>query len=303
MIRRILNKLESIYYYRYFSNVKHGATNTLLKKIYKSTDILFIEKVFQLDFFREIIDPLPLQIQTLKNVLVIAPHQDDEVIGLGGTLLKLKNVECSVTLVFLTDGANALNPSETKKIRSEEAKKVALKLNADCIEIGIPNNTMEIKCEHLEQMVSVFNSKKWDSVFTVWPMDYPPKHRICALFVQKALTKVKKPAFSMFLYSVHTEIIPNFFVDITSEEAEKQELLSCYESQLVAQAYDHLTIARDAWSSRFLSVSKEKRYVEVFFKVNIDEYNKIISIFHNVNTHELFKGHEICINSYNLFLK
>ena len=138
MIRRVLNKIENIYYYRYFSNVKNGATNTLLKKIYKSTDIVFVEKAFQLDFFREIIEPIPLEIKKLKNVLVLAPHQDDELIGLGGTLLRLKNTETNITLVFLTDGASLSDPLASKVIRSKEASKVAKELGAAIIEINIP---------------------------------------------------------------------------------------------------------------------------------------------------------------------
>lgn len=303
MIRRVLNKLESIYYYRYFSNVKNGSTNILLKKIYKSTDIVFIEKVFQLDFFREIIVPIPIDIKKQKNVLVLAPHQDDEVIAVGGTLLQLKEKGCKITLVFLTDGASLSDSLETKIIRSKEAKKVAKELNASIIEINIPNNTMKIGNEHLDHLISVFQLKEWDMVFSIWPIDNPPKHRICAFFVKEALKKLNQPKFPIFLYSVHTDLIPNFYVDITLEEEEKLRIIGFYKSQLKSQDYGHLSKARDAWSSRFLPVSNKKRYIEVFFKVNIEEYFKLVSIYDNVKINELFKGHEVCINSYKCILK
>lgn len=299
MIRRVLNKLESIYYYRYFSNVKNGATNTLLKKIYKSTDVLFIEKVFQLDFFREIIDPVQFEIKNQKEVLVLAPHQDDELIGLGGTLLHLKKIGAKLTLVFLTDGASLENTYESIKIRSDEAKKVAKELNADLIEINIPNDTLTIEHKHFTHLISIFNSKNWDEVFSIWPIDNPPKHRMCAYFIFKVIEKLIHPKFSISLYSVHTELIPNKFVDVTYEKDEKQRLIKFYDSQLKAQAYGHLAMARDAWSSRFLPVSDEERSIEVFFKVNIEEFNKLMNIYNNVDNIQLFKGNQVCINAFN----
>lgn len=303
MIRRILNKLESVYYYRYFSKVKEGASNTLLKKIYKSTDILFIEKVFQLDFFREIIEPVSFEIDNQKEVLVLAPHQDDELIGLGGTLLKFKQKGVNITLVFLTDGASLVDGPQSVKIRSIEAQKVADELNASIIEVAIPNDTMKIEQKHLSHLISIFDMKKWDEVFTVWPIDNPPKHRICAFFVGKALEMVKDKKLILSLYSVHTELIPNSFCEINDLVDEKQRLIAIYTSQLEQQAYDHLALSKDAWSTRFLPVSAEKRYAELFFRVNLNEYSRLINVFQNVNTNELFKGHDQCIAIFNSFLK
>lgn len=301
MIRRILNKLESIYYYRYFSKVENGANTTLLKKIYKSTDILFIEKVFQLDFFREIVEPQILEISDQKEILVLAPHQDDELIGLGGTLLKFKKNKKNITLVFLTDGASLSNPEE-KKVRFIEAKKVAHELNATLIEINIPNDTMKINENHLNDLISVFKMRKWDEVFSIWPIDNPPKHRICSFFVGKALEKINDKDFQINLYSVHTELIPNYYSDISSLIVEKQNLIAVYQSQLKQQAYDHLALSRDAWSSRFLPVSRDKRYIELFFKVNQKEYLRLMNVYKNVNCKELFKGHQDCIDIFNSYL-
>lgn len=137
MIKRFLNKLESIYKYRYFSRNDRGAYNFLLKKIYKSTDIDFIEKVWQLDYFRELIEPQKLKIQQLKNVLVLAPHQDDEVIGCGGTLSQLANQNCNITIGFITDGAELSNPKESVLIRNQESTNLCKALRATKIDLTI----------------------------------------------------------------------------------------------------------------------------------------------------------------------
>ncbi len=40
------------------------------------------------------------------NILVLAPHPDDEVLGMGGTIKKLSNKN-KISLVIMTDGASA----------------------------------------------------------------------------------------------------------------------------------------------------------------------------------------------------
>ena len=39
-----------------------------------------------------------------KNILVVAAHPDDEVLGCGGTLIKYKNNGYKINIVFFTDG-------------------------------------------------------------------------------------------------------------------------------------------------------------------------------------------------------
>ena len=40
----------------------------------------------------------------MKSISIIAAHPDEEVLGCGGTLLKLKNQGVELNLMFLTDG-------------------------------------------------------------------------------------------------------------------------------------------------------------------------------------------------------
>ena len=301
MIKRILNKLESIYKYRYFSLKEKGAYNFLVDKIYKSTDIDFIESAWKLDHFREVLVPQELDLENLKNILVLAPHQDDESIGCGGTLIKLAEKGCKITIAFLTDGAELSNPINSIPIRKKEAEQVASKLNASIENIGIDNVSMNITTKHFDDLVSLLN-KEWSAVFSVWPIDQPPKHRVCSYFFGKSL-KASNYSGTIINYAVHTDLLPNFYVDISKEIENKQKLLSLYSSQMDAQNYMHLSKGLDAWRSRYLKSSPKERYIETFLKIPTKGYQDFQNVYDKSNANQLFKGNEYCLKAFDKLKK
>ena len=42
-----------------------------------------------------------------KSLMVIAAHPDDEVLGCGGTLARLKKRNCIINTVFVSDGVSS----------------------------------------------------------------------------------------------------------------------------------------------------------------------------------------------------
>jgi LmbE family N-acetylglucosaminyl deacetylase len=296
MIRRILNKIETIYKYRYFSRNEKGAYKFLLKKIHKSTDIEFIENVWQLDYFREILEPQPLNIKNFRRVLVLAPHQDDEILGCGGTLLQLAEMGCEIHIGFLTNSAELSNPEESVTKRHLEAQTVCTALNSTMRDLGIDNISMTVQKKHIETLKD-WLSQDWDAVFTIWPVDQPPKHRVCSYLVGKAISKSSYNGLINF-YSVHTDLLPNFYVDISGEIKKKQELMAYYTSQLKAQRLDHMSKGLDAWRSRFLPESSNKRYVETFMQIPAEAYQDFQNIYEKSNVRKMFKANDTCIKSF-----
>jgi LmbE family N-acetylglucosaminyl deacetylase len=71
--------------------------------------------------------------------LVFAPHQDDETLGCGGTLLQKTAVGATVQMVFMTDGrsshAHLMPADELAALRTQEATHAAEKL-------GIPSQNV-----------------------------------------------------------------------------------------------------------------------------------------------------------------
>ena len=57
-----------------------------------------------------------LKFQKKNKILIVAAHPDDEMLGCGGTILKLKK-KCDIHVMFMTDGVSSRgkNNSEKKK--------------------------------------------------------------------------------------------------------------------------------------------------------------------------------------------
>ena len=59
------------------------------------------------------------------NILIIAPHPDDEVLGMGGTIKKISKKN-NVSLLVMTDGASAqYSDPKMIRVRKESCKKSA----------------------------------------------------------------------------------------------------------------------------------------------------------------------------------
>jgi LmbE family N-acetylglucosaminyl deacetylase len=74
----------------------------------------------------------------LAPAIVFSPHQDDETLGCGGTILKKRQMGASVRVVFMTDGTASpltIPAAELKPLREREAR-------AACQQLGIEPNSV-----------------------------------------------------------------------------------------------------------------------------------------------------------------
>jgi N-acetylglucosamine malate deacetylase 1 len=87
-----------------------------------------------------------------KNVLVIVAHADDETLGCGGTIQKLKKLGYQVYVMIFTDGVSSRKKKLSKEIqnRSNQIKKVSKLLNFKIFKhYNLPDNELD-KISNLE---------------------------------------------------------------------------------------------------------------------------------------------------------
>lgn len=77
-----------------------------------------------------------LDITGWHDVVVVAPHPDDEVLGVGGLMRRLVRDGTSVTVVAVTDGEAARPPAGWTAQRLGVAR--TLEATAACAELGVP---------------------------------------------------------------------------------------------------------------------------------------------------------------------
>lgn len=184
----------------------------------------------------------------MKKIIVISAHPDDEILGVGGTLLKHKKRGDEIywlitTNIFETGGFS----EERVRSRNEEIKTVAHKIGAEkTFQLDYP--TMSLSSSSLISMVpkisEVFNEVKPEIIYCLNRSDAHSDHRITFDAVMACTKSFRYPFVKQVLmYECISEtefapnlpekiFMPNYFVDITSFMSEKLGIMKVYESEL-----------------------------------------------------------------------
>lgn len=298
----IVGKLRILLKQLMVTRAKHGPYRYLIKNWRDISDLDLAVNVLGTDFFREELAPLPLPVSDLRSILVIAPHQDDEAIGAGGTLLLASQANVKIDILFFTDGAQDNGPvsvSEMIQIRHDEAEQVCHKLGATLHTLAVSNLQPVITRDHLELIADLVNQLKPQVIMLPWLLDSPPKHRLVnhTLWLVHQLKPL--PDCEIWGYQVHNMLYPNGYVDITSVAAQKRELIQFYPSQNeYYQCYDHLAMGISAWNARILPVelgNVSPKYAEIFFTTPLYEYSELIQKFYFNNLECTYLGNHVVL--------
>lgn len=204
----------------------------------------------------------------MQRILVIAPHKDDELIGLGGTLLKYISKGDEVYICVVTRGYPPMWTEEETQAGKKEAY--------SCHEfMGVKKTYMldfpavllekEDKYKINDRLCEVVAEVKPDVVFIPHYGDMQKDHQIVAESSMVALRpKYKHVVRKIYGYetlsetgwnipNIQNEFIPNTFVDISDFLEKKLECMKYYKSQLGAfpnarslEAIEHLAKYRGA---------------------------------------------------------
>lgn len=200
----------------------------------------------------------PLFMVGLKNqrLLVIAPHPDDEVLGCGGLIKKIKDNKGKVYVLFMTVGNTqdfSKKGSSTFRQRVSEIEKVAKFLKYDDYTIAFPGDTFHLKLDKLSQLELISALEKGPmsisqlnpSIIALpQPPDYNQDHRASALATIAALRPAPgefKPVVPLILgyefaptaaWGVAPLNSPNFFVSLSESDLKtKVKAMEFYASQ------------------------------------------------------------------------
>ena len=116
----------------------------------------------------------------IKNAVIIAPHPDDETLGVGGTIKRLVESDVKVSILIVSGHMPPLYSLETYKKTLNECKKVFKYLGVSDYEfLDIPATKLnEVSTSDLNAKINNFISKRNpDTIFIPFP-DRHIDHRI-----------------------------------------------------------------------------------------------------------------------------
>jgi LmbE family N-acetylglucosaminyl deacetylase len=197
------------------------------------------------------------------NILVIAAHPDDEILGMGGTIKKFTKKGHKVKIVIMATGIEARRSTNFEnqdkyeisdkeksviknqiiKIRSHSRKAVKL-LGVNDIEfLDFPDNEMD-KISNLQitkVIESLINKFKPSKIFTHSPHDINIDHRL----IYQAVITATRPNSKQIVDEVYsfeipsstewffpTSFQPNVFVDISKELKIKLKSMKEYKTEI-----------------------------------------------------------------------
>jgi N-acetylglucosamine malate deacetylase 1 len=182
-----------------------------------------------------------------ERALVIAPHPDDDILGVGGFIKKLSNSGCEVIVLTVSGHLPPVYSEENFAITVKEAEQAHKLVGvAHCEYLKIPATKIgDVPISELNaKFAGVVNEFKPSLVLCPYP-DRHIDHRLvfeAAMVAARPIgagSDIKLLAAYETLSETHwnaphieCNFVPNWVVDITSTIEIKKQALSCFESQL-----------------------------------------------------------------------
>jgi LmbE family N-acetylglucosaminyl deacetylase len=201
------------------------------------------------------------------NVLVIAPHPDDEAIGCGGSIRLHADQGDRVDVVFLSSGELGLKHLDTReawRIRESEAEASAACLGITSLKfLRLPDWFVG---DHLSEatasLAPIIEKICPGIVYVPHLNEWHPDHKAAFRSAQSAIAASEAAAPQLRAYEVWTPMAEHQIVqDITSVMAIKLVAVGQYRSQLAGFKYDRAVRGLNQYRGE---LAGHCRFAEVF---------------------------------------
>jgi N-acetylglucosamine malate deacetylase 1 len=205
--------------------------------------------------------------EKIMNVLVIAPHPDDESIGCGGTICLHVARGDRVSAVFLTSGELGLKKLPREKAwatREAEAQKAGKILGLhELYFLRCPDWMLnEHKRETVQVLAPILKQAAPEIIYLPHPDEWHPDHKESLPILKAALKQSRLKSPTLFGYEVWTPLSAHDHVeDISPVMARKLRAVRAHRSQLGGFKYDRAIAGLNQYRGE---MAAKVRYAEVF---------------------------------------
>jgi LmbE family N-acetylglucosaminyl deacetylase len=217
-----------------------------------------------------------------ENVLVISPHPDDEIIGCGGTLIKLLEEGSIVTVLQLTDGCHTAalkdSPSHiSKTVRLKEAEIVAENLGiAELILFKEVGPRFKCTTDNVKKLSDILKRLHPKVIFVPFINDIQPEHIVANEILRKSLeaSMLNLSDVRILSYEVWSLVPPNCYCIINEQFDKKAEMLMKYRTGMKVVDYVHFCESLNSYHA--YNLLGKKGFVEVFLDIDAKTYMELI---------------------------
>ena len=212
-----------------------------------------------------------------KRFIIVSPHPDDAELGMGGTILTLKEKKHYVAIIDMTSGEPT--PYGSKDKRKKETREATKILGVDeRLNLDLPNRYLFDSKDARLLLAGKIRLIRPDIIFCPYPEDAHPDHKSAASISEGArfytkYTKISlegEPWYSeyLFYYSCsHLRKIPSmsFLIDISAHYRNKTKAMQCYRSQFFDNPKNRSVFEWVEARDRYYGTLIKKQYAEPFF--------------------------------------
>lgn len=217
-----------------------------------------------------------------RAVLALSPHPDDEIVGAGGTLLRLVRAGARVTLIQATDGSDswALRraPNDVRRtVRMAEARAVAQAAGIErLIEWREDNRSFQRTDALVERLAGLLRELAPALVFTPFLTDAHGDHRTLNRILADALERYPESvaATRVLGYEVWGSAAPALFCDVTEVREEQEALLFQYPTGMKVDDFVELCEHRNYYNA--CKLLGRAGYAEVFHAAPATDYPGLV---------------------------
>lgn len=215
----------------------------------------------------------PLEIQVKDRILIVAPHPDDECIGVGG-LIALYPRQCDV--VVMTDGRYGnplISPKQMQRIRAQEFESAMEFAGVGHFFMyGIEDGKLIMYKQCLAQV----DFSCYSFVFLPNPDDNHSDHTAAYEYAMEAIKKQRITNIRVFQYEVHKPLADvTSHLDISNVIDKKQHLLGLYASQMRIHPYEKQMKSLAGY--RGYQNEEAGKYLEVYREIKITDNNMVFT--------------------------
>jgi len=233
------------------------------------------------DFAPDSAEPLDPSRYAGAEVLVLAPHPDDEIIGCGGTLRRLIQAGARVTAVQATDGAAsvALNhepDARRRQVRLDEAQAVADAIGFADVEYWREPNGAFVPTEACaERLHALLGRLDPALILTPFVTDIHEEHLVLNRILASALERGGAGGAQVMGYEVWSLLPANAWCDVTEVTRFQEALLWRYVTAMKVDDFVQFCEARNFHHA--CTHLKRNGFVEAFHVVPASRFPALVA--------------------------